>query len=128
MGKYLADVKGGLFANYSGTLGSIDVYNKAKDHKYAAQNLAHKSEFEYRAIVDTLVLSGVGGTAVANYYEIAASPELGGVRPIVNNPIINRVVTGNDISDVRETLTSLSSDTTMPNPIYNGDRNPLGTR
>lgn len=128
MGKYTAQVKGGMHANYGPTLGSVDVYNFAKDHRRAAQELAHKSELEFRTIVDQLILSGVGSTAIANYYEIAASQELGGVRQIVAVPIINRVVTGNDINDVRETLTSLSSDTFVPNPVYNGDRNPLGTR
>jgi hypothetical protein len=53
---------------------------------------------------------------------------MGGKRNIVNTTIINRTATTADVSDVRETLTSLSSDTFTPVPVPNGDRNPLGTR
>ena len=129
MGKYTAQVRGGFFAQYGGTLTSMDpLLVNSKDHRRLAQELSHKKNLEFRAIVDTLVLSGVGGTAVATWPEIAASQELGGLRPVVLTTIINRVMTGNDIADVRETVTSLSSDTYTPNPVFNGDRNPLGTR
>jgi len=128
MGKFTADVKGGLHANYAPTLSSADRYNLAKDHKIAAQNLAHKRNFEFRAITDSLVASGVGGTAALTYAEIEPKEDMSGRRNVVNTTIINRATTANDISDVRETLTSHSSDTYTPNPVYNGDRNPLGTR
>jgi hypothetical protein len=128
MGKFAAVVKGGFFGQYSGNLASVDPYNYAKNHRDAAQNLAHKRNYEFRAIVDELVLGGVGSTATLNYYEIEPNVEMGGKRQIVATPIINRTVTTADVSDVRETLTTLSSDTYTPNPVYNGDRNPLGTR
>lgn len=129
MGKSLATVKGGLFAQYSSQLPSIEPYVLSMDHRRMAQYLAHKTQFEFRQILDTLVLSGVGATATYNYSEIdPVSSEMGGKRAIVSTPIINRTVTGNDIADVRETVTSLSADTFVPNPPYNGDRNPLGTR
>ena|SRR5215471_16741875 len=128
MAKFLCDVKGGLHAGYGPTLGTVEAYNNSMDHKRAAQALAHKGQFQFRGIVDSLVNSGVGGTASVNYSEIAASSELGGARPIVTTSLINRATTANDVSDVRETLTSLASDTFVPNPVYNGDRNPLGTR
>jgi hypothetical protein len=134
MGKFTAQVKGGLHANYASTLPSIEPYNNSMDHKRAAQYFAHKGQFEFRAILDTLATNGVGSSAVANYSEISASPELGGMRPIVSTPIINRAATTADINDVRQTVTNLSSavsgsgGTFTPNPVYNGDRNPLGTR
>ena len=136
MGKYSAQVKGGLHANYSATLGSVEPYNLAKDHKRGAQYLAHKSQYEFRQIVDSLVQSGVGGTATYSYSEIGASSELGGVRPVVSTSLINRVTTAQDVSDVRQTLTSLplgpgglpNPGSYTPSPIINGDRNPLGTR
>ncbi len=129
MAKYSATVKGGFFAQYSGSLNSIEPYNYSMDHKRAAQYLAHKSQYEFRQILDTLILSGVGATAALNYSEIdPVSSEMGGKRAIVSTPIINRVVTGNDVSDARETITSLSSDTYTPVPVPNGDHNPLGTR
>ena len=126
--KSLAQVKGGFFAQYGSQLLSIQPYVLSMNHERVAQALAHKTSFEFRTIIDTLVLSGVGATATLNYYEIEAKEDMGGKRNIVATPIINRVVTGNDISDVRETVTSLSSDTYTPIPVYNGDRNPLGTR
>jgi hypothetical protein len=128
MGKFAAVVKGGFFGQYSGDLASVDPYYYAKEHRIAAQNLSHKRNLEFRAITDTLVASGLGATASLNYYEIEPNVEMGGKRQIVATPIINRPVGSNDVSDVRETLTSLSSDTYTPNPVYNGDRNPLGTR
>jgi hypothetical protein len=128
MGRYTAQIKGGLFAQYAGSLTSIDLTLASKDHKFPAQNLAHKKNYEFRAIVDTLLGVAPGATATVNYWETPGGSELGGVRTIVNTPIINRATTANDVLDVKETLTSLSSDTYTPNPVYNGDRNPLGTR
>jgi hypothetical protein len=128
MGKYTAQVKGGLHVGYASSLGSIDLLNNAKDHRVAAQNLAHKRNFEFRAIVDELVMGGVGTTATMNYAEIEANVEMGGKRNIVNTPIINRQMTTADTADVHNALTTLSSDTYTPNPVPNGDRNPLGTR
>ena len=126
--KSLAQVKGGFFAQYGSQLPSIEPTILSMDHKRVAQALAHKTSFEFRQILDTLILSGVGATATLNYYEIEPKEDMGGKRNIVATPIINRTVTGNDIADARETVTSLSSDTYTPNPVYNGDRNPLGTR
>jgi hypothetical protein len=128
MAKYAAVVKGGFFAQYSGTLGSIDVYASAKDHRIAAQNLAHKRNLEYRALVDSLVSNPIGTNVTVFYPEISASQELGGARPVVLTTIINRNTTNADKADIQETLTTLSSDTYTPFPPYNGDRNPLGTR
>lgn len=128
MGKFTASVKGGLHANYSASLGSIQPYNASDNHRIAAQALDGRRNMEFRAIVDSLVASGVGGTAAATYGEIEPNVEMGGRRTILSTSIINRATTASDISDVRETLTSLSSDTHVPSPPANLDRNPLGTR
>jgi hypothetical protein len=128
MAKYAAVVKGGLFAQYSSGLGSIDVYNSAKDHRRLAQELSKKKNMEIRAILNSIVVGGLGQNATANYYEIAAAEELGGLRPIVNRPLVNRTTVASDTVDIQETIGSLSSDTYTISPVYNGDRNPLGTR
>ena len=128
MAKFTASVKGGLHANYASSLSSMDQYNLSKNHRHAAQYFSHKGRFEMRQIIDTLVLSGVGATATLNYSEIEPNVDMGGRRNIISTPIINRTVTGDDIADVRETVTSLASDTYTPVPVINGDRNPLGTR
>lgn len=128
MGKFTAQVKGGLHANYASSLPSIEPYNGFMDHKHTAQSLAHKGDFEARAITDALIGAAPGATALYNYTEIEANQEMGGRRNIVTTALVNRATTAQDVSDVKETITSLSSDTFVPNPPYNGDRNPLGTR
>lgn len=126
--KYTASVKGGLFAQYAGTLGSVDVYTNAKDHRRIAQELSHKKNMEMRGLIDTLVGVAPGATAAVHYYEIEPNVDMGGRRNIIDSLIINRATTAQDVTDIKETITSLSTDTFTPNPVYNGDRNPLGTR
>jgi hypothetical protein len=122
----LCDVKGGLHAGYGPTLGSIGP--QITDHftRRIAQALSNKGEFALRPILDTLLGAAPGGLASYWYAEIAASPELGGVRPIVQTYMVNRNTTASDVTDIRQAFTMAPNST--PNPIYNGDRNPLGTR
>lgn len=128
MGKYVASVKGGYWAQYSGVLTSVDVATtNAKDHRRIAQELSHKKNLEIRGLIDALVGVAPGATALVNYYEIQPAVDMGGIRAIAPSVIINRATTAADVTDIKETITTLSSDTTMPSP-FNGDRNPLGTR
>src|SRR5215831_17529695 len=119
MGKATCDVRGGLHALYAATLSGIDAPVGAMEHKFAAQALAHKSDFEYRALVDALLGAAAGGTATKTYPEIAASTELGGVRPVNTINLINRATTAQDVADIKKTLTTLSVNTFNPNPVYN---------
>lgn len=128
MGKYVATIKGGFWAQYTGVLTSIDLATtNAKDHRRIAQELSHKKNLEARGILDALIGVAPGATALVNYPEIQANPDMGGIRPVTLVPIINRATTAADVTDMKETITTLSSDTTMASP-FNGDRNPLGTR
>jgi hypothetical protein len=128
MGKFTATVKGGLHANYSSVLSSIEAWNSIMDHRYTAQSLAHKGDFEARALLAGLIGAAAGGTITLNYSEIEANVELGGRRNIVSTPIINRVSTAADVSDLKNEIAALSVNTFNPTPVINGDRNPLGTR
>ena len=76
-------------------------------------------------------LNGVapGATALKVIGRIQPTVELGGVRPIANDTIINRATTA---ADVTEILTDVLSYVTLNSfgatPPANLDRNPLGTR
>lgn len=128
MAKFTAQVKGGLHANYAPTLPSIGAWSAINDHRYTAQTLAHKGDLEARTIMNTLMGAAVGATATLNYAEIEANVEMGGRRVIVSTPIINRITTAADLSDFKGEIGALSANTFVPNPVFNGDRNPLGTR
>lgn len=128
MGRYVAVVKGGYWAQYSSVLSSIDWQTtNAKDHRRVAQELSHKKNLEARGIIDALLGVAPGATALVNYAEIQPAVDMGGIRVVAPTVIINRATTAADVVDMRETITSLSSDTTMASP-FNGDQSPLGTR
>lgn len=128
MAKFTAQVKGGMHANYASTIGGVGAWNLVNDHRYTAQSLAHKGDFEVRALMNALLGAAAGGSATLNYSEIEANVEMGGRRNIVTTPIINRVTTANDVSDLKNELGALAANTFTPSPVINGDRNPLGTR
>ena len=128
MGKAVAQVRGGLHANYGPTLTQMAAWNSIYDHRFTAQSLAHKGDFEARALLNQLIGAAAGGTAIALYGEIQPSTELGGARPVANATIINRATTAADVSDLKNELGALSANTFVGSPVYNGDRNPLGTR
>ena len=126
--KYAADVKGGLHAQYGAAIGGISPYFQNNNNtRVARQMLDDKGEYNFRAIVNNLLGQAPGVSTVVTYSEIQASPELGGVRPVVNTVTLNRPTLASDVTDAKNALTSMTSLTTMPSP-YNGDRNPLGTR
>jgi hypothetical protein len=125
--KYTADVKGGLFSQYAGVLTSIEPGILDYHLRRAAQELDNKGEFVFRKLVDTLLGQAPGANATLTYPEIAASPELGGVRPVNNVTLINRNTTAQDVTDIKTALTNFTTNTTMASP-FNGDRNPLGSR
>jgi hypothetical protein len=124
--RYSAVVKGGMHANYSGNLDSIGPLN-ISDHftRRIAQNLSNKGEFALRSILDTVLGAAPGG--VASYWtaEIQASPELGGMRPIVQTYVVNRATTAQDVTDIRNVFTMANNSGPQ---AANLDRNPLGTR
>jgi len=128
MAKSVASVAGGLHSLYGPTLTGMGAPVNLGEHRYAQQNLAHKGDFEYRSLVDTLLGVAPGATATKTYAEISASAELGGARPIVVSNIVNRATTAQDVADIKKTLTTMSVNTFNPTPVFNGDRNPLGTR
>jgi hypothetical protein len=126
--RYACDVKGGIHVQYGNSLGSIGPYLNDQRTRRSAQNLAKKGEYAFRKVLEVLIGAAPGGVATYVYPEIAASVELGGARPIVNTNLVNRATTAADVTDLKNALTTLSGLTFTPAPVYNGDRNPLGTR
>jgi len=126
MARFSAAVKGGLHANYGATIDTIGPRISDDHTRRIAQQLSNKGEFALRSILDTVLGAAPGGLASYFTAEIAASPELGGVRPIVKTYVVNRNTTPQDVDDIREVFTMARNST--PNPLPNLDRNPLGTR
>src|SRR6478736_103933 len=126
MVSFSAAVMGGLHANYGATIDTIGPRITDSFTRRMAQALSNKGEFAFRSVLDTLL--GAAPGTLASYWtaEIAASPELGGLRPIVQTYVVNRNTNAQDVTDIRQALTMAVNST--PNPLMNGDRNPLGTR
>jgi hypothetical protein len=124
--RYSADVKGGLFGQYGSPIGSIGPHLTDHHTRKIAQMLSNKGEFALRSVLDTLLGSAPGQLASYWTAEIQASPELGGVRPIVQTYVVNRTTTAADVTDIRNMFTLAKNST--PTQAQNLDMNPLGTR
>ena len=121
-----AVVKGGMHANYGPTLDTIGPYITDNWTRRIAQSLSNKGEFALRSVLDTVLGAAPGGLASYWTAEIQASPELGGVRPIVQTYVVNRNTVAQDVQDIRNAFTMAKNST--PNQAQNLDMNPLGTR
>jgi hypothetical protein len=126
---YSATVLGGFWpANGVGPLTNIPGA-RSYGRRIVAQMLGGSRLLAFKEIAD--VLNGVAPGALAQKIVpvIAASTELGGARQIVQVPIINRVTTAADKTEIDDDLYTMTNRTTFgANPPINLDRNPLGTR
>jgi hypothetical protein len=115
-----------MHAQYSGDISSIGALNISDEKtRRIAQLLSNKGEFALRSVLDSLLGQAPG--VLASYWtaEIQASPELGGVRPVVQTYVVNRNTTAQDVTDIRNVLTMANNSGPQ---ATNLDRNPLGTR
>jgi hypothetical protein len=126
--RYNAVVKGGMHANYSGNLDSIKLSWNDFLTTRAVQSLSKKGSFATRELLDTLLGQVPGNNSRFGYGEIAASPELGGVRPVNKTYLVDRNTTAQDVVYLKTALTEHSELTHTPDQSVNLDRNPLGTR
>lgn len=126
--RYQAVVKGGMHAQYSGDISSIKASWNDFNSTRAVQALSKKGSYALRELVDNLLGQAPGNNVRFGYYRIAASEELGGVRPIETTYLIDRATTAADVVAVKTALTEHSEITHWVNQASNGDRNPLGTR
>ena len=126
--RYSAVVKGGLHSEYSGNLSSIKLSWNDFLTTRAVQALSKKGSFATRELIDTLLGQVPGNNSRVGYGEIAASDELGGVRPVNKTYLIDRNTTPQDVVYLKTALTEHSELTHLPDSVANGDHNPLGTR
>jgi hypothetical protein len=126
--RYVAQVKGGFFAQYSGTVESIKLSWNDFNSTRAVQALSKKGSYALRELVDNLLGQAPGNNVRFGYYRVAASEELGGKRPIETTYLIDRNSTAADVVAVKAALTEHSEITHTVEQSTNYDRNPLGTR
>jgi hypothetical protein len=132
--QYAAVVKGGLHANYSGALASIDATGGTSimdsNLRLAAQALDRKGAYAARKMLNVLIGAAPGANSQYLYSEIVPAEDMGGVRPVNWNPtlIANHATTAADATALKNALTVLSTLTHTVEQSINYDRNPLGTR
>lgn len=121
-----ATVKGGLFAQYSATL--TQVQGTGALRRIIAQMFGRKQLREQRELLLTLNGATAGSAALATNARVAASSELGGLRTVESESLVNRVTAAGDITVANEDFFALSGKTHDPTPIANLDGSPLGER
>lgn len=123
----VATVLGGFWAQFSPTLTQISG-DAPQKHKIA-QLLGKKSLLDLRARMTALDGVAPGANATKNYTVVQANVELGGLRAIDTQVLINRNTTAADVTEIETDVNTYSTNTTFgANPPVNLDGNPLGTR
>lgn len=115
-----ATVKGGLFDGMTLATAHTTSYLKRR----VAQLLGKKQTYALREIAETLNGVAPGQTASKSLTRVAADEDLGGVRAIESETLVNRATTTDDRDAINRNLFSLSSRTYDPTPVANGDGNP----
>ena len=121
-----ATVKGGLFAQYSSSLVQIKPYSSMR--RLAQMALSRYGTFALREKMETLNGAAAGSTAAKTLARVEANAELGGKRVIETQTFINTATVSGDVTEINDTVLSLSSKTYDATPPANLDGNPLGTR
>lgn len=121
-----ATVKGGLFAQYSGTLSTIETMSAPRKRIY--QLFRDKSMAAARATLRALNGVVAGGAVLVTNGRIQAAEDLSGKRTIESETLINRVSAAADVTDLNADLLPVSSKSYTASPPANLDGNPLGTR
>jgi hypothetical protein len=119
-------VKGGLFAQYGATHSLSQ--NVSPLRRPIAMLLGRRGMMKLRELLITLNGAAAGSAALKQIKRVAASSELGGVRTIENEDIVNRVSAAGDVTEINTDLTDFTALTHDPSPVANLDGNPLGTR
>lgn len=123
----VATVKGGFWPE-NGVTSLTQVNGKGSMRRRAAQALATKGTYALRELMETLDGAASGSAASKVLTRVANSEELGGVRTIENETLVDRNTTADDITAINADILSLSTRTYDPTPVANLDGNPLGTR
>jgi hypothetical protein len=122
---YSASVSGGLFD--ASTLTAVQGTNSLR--RSAARILAKKGLRDIREALYTLDGVVAGSTATKTNAVVEANVELGGVRAITTENLINRATVTADQTLTRADILRFSENNTFgASPPANLDGNPLGTR
>lgn len=121
----VATVKGGLYEQYGTTLTQIQGTGPAR--RRIRMWLASKGLRDLRARMTALDGVAAGAAALKVNARVEANVELGGVRAIENETLINRVTVAGDTTIIEGDINTYTTKTTMASPA-NLDGNPLGTR
>lgn len=123
-----ATVLGGFWPT-NGVNSLVSMSGESGGRSTVAQTLGHRDQLANRAVIAALLGVAPGATATKSRARVAAAVELGGVRAIENQSLINRVTTAADVTELMADFFTYSTGTTFGNsPVANLDRNPLGTR
>ena len=125
---YTATVAGGFF-EANGVASLSNMSTRGNRRRIAGQALDGKGTFELRARMTALDGVAPGANATKTFTVVEANSELGGLRAITTETLINRATTAADVTHIEATVNTFSSKTTFgANPPANLDGNPLGTR
>lgn len=123
-----ATVLGGFWpTNGVNSLASLS--GEQSQRREIAQDFGVRGQLANRAIMTALLGAAPGGTATKNITRVAPSTELGGLRAIETQALVNRATTAADVTEFTADYLTLTTRTTLgASPPANLDRNPLGTR
>lgn len=123
----IATVKGGFWPE-NGVSTLTQASGVGASVRRAAQALATKGAMARRELMETLNGAAAGSAALKTLSRVAHSEELGGVRTIETETLVDRNTTAADEAAIDADVLSLSTRTYDPTPVANLDGNPLGTR
>lgn len=120
-----ATVKGGFFGQYSTSYSGIKTDGGGLRRK-VAMTLNKKQLRGMREMMATLNGAAAGSAASAVNGRVEANEELGGVRTIESETLVNENSAAADVTQINADFLTFGSYTSSP--VANGDGNPLGTR
>lgn len=127
MAQATATVLGGFWPTNG--VSSMTQYGKGGQRRIIAEILNKKSNLALRALMVALDGVAPGAATAKTLTRVANSTELGGVRTIETETLINRVSAAGDVTNINADLLTLTTRTTFgSSPVANKDLNPLGYR
>jgi hypothetical protein len=124
----VATVAGGFWPQ-NGVNSLAGVSGESGLRKLIQRSFGAKSQLKMRALITALLGAAPGANATKNYTRVSASTELGGLRPIETEVLVNRITTAADVTEITQDYLTYTTRTSFgASPPINLDRNPLGTR
>lgn len=123
-----AVVLGGFWPT-NGVNSLVSMSGESGHRRKIAMLLGKKGQMKMRELMETLDGVVAGSAALKNYGRVEANVELGGVRIIENESIVNRNTAAADVTEINTDYLLFSTRTSFgASPPANLDNNPLGTR